>query len=46
MGCGEDPEVLQKVSQKKISAEGVEKEGFHFDKESCDILDGVITRER
>ena len=31
VGGGEDPEVLQKVPQKEISAEGVKKEGFHFD---------------
>ena len=31
VGSGEDPEVLQEVPQKEISAEGVKKEGFHFD---------------
>ena len=31
VGGGEDPEVLQKVPQKEISAEGIKKEGFHFD---------------
>ena len=31
MGGGEDPEVLQEVPQEEISAEGVKKEGFHFD---------------
>ena len=30
VGGGEDPEVLQKVPQKEISAEGIKKEGFHF----------------
>ena len=31
VGSGEDPKVFQKVPQKEISAEGVKKEGFHFD---------------
>ena len=38
MGGGEDPEVLQKVPQTEISAEGVKKEGFHFDDNNLDMM--------
>ena len=39
MGSGEDPEVLQEVPQKEISAEGVKKEGFRFDDYFGDYFD-------
>ena len=44
MGGGENPEVLQKVPQKEISAEGVKKEGFHFDDKNadCSNLDMMV----
>ena len=38
MGGGENPEMLQKVPQKEISAEGVKKEGFHFDEKKEDMM--------